>query len=64
MTISLCRWKEDFDGIYHTDCDNEFIMLEGTPVDNNMRFCCYCGKPLVAVRFVDPEAPWDEEDDT
>lgn len=41
-----CIWKEDFDGNWETDCDELFVFNEGGPKENNMKFCCYCGKPL------------------
>jgi hypothetical protein len=41
-----CRWTEDVDGNWDTDCDNRFVLTDGTPGDNKMRFCCYCGRVL------------------
>ena len=41
-----CTWECDSDGNWETDCGEMFILNEGTPVDNSMKFCCYCGKPL------------------
>lgn len=34
----ICYWK--------TGCGNSFYFTEGTPTDNHMKFCCYCGKLL------------------
>ena len=34
----ICYWK--------TGCGNSFYFTEGTPTDNNMKYCCYCGKLL------------------
>jgi hypothetical protein len=42
----VCRWHEDNEGNWQTDCDNLFTFIEGGPSDNGMKFCCYCGKPL------------------
>jgi len=46
----FCEWIADFTeydtGQYETSCENAFVILEGTPKDNKMKFCCYCGKPL------------------
>ena len=40
----LCRWKMDDDGIWQTKCENSFIICnEGTPEENNMEYCPYCG---------------------
>jgi len=44
-----CRWTvhDDFEADYfETSCGQAFTFLEGTPLENGMRFCCYCGKPL------------------
>jgi len=41
-----CDWIEDVDGVWQTACDNLFEINEGTPEQNNMKFCCYCGKPI------------------
>ena len=42
----LCHWREDDEGHYDTSCGSRFSLNEGTPKDNHMRFCCYCGKTL------------------
>ena len=34
----ICYWK--------TGRGNSFYFTEGTPTDNNMKYCCYCGKLL------------------
>jgi len=41
-----CIWMEDDDGIYQTSCGNAFEFMNGTPDDNHMKFCPYCGKLL------------------
>jgi hypothetical protein len=48
---STCLWREDFDGNYDTDCGQAFTMIDGTPTENNMRFCCYCGSVLFEVKY-------------
>jgi hypothetical protein len=53
-----CKWVQDQEGTWNTDCGEAFEFIEGDPAENNTRFCCYCGKPLKAVPFVDPS---DEE---
>jgi hypothetical protein len=43
-----CEWKQDENGAWWTDCGNGFeFNNEGSPKDNKMKFCCYCGKPLI-----------------
>jgi hypothetical protein len=41
-----CIWAEDEDGIYHTSCGDAFEFMNGTPDDNHIKFCPYCGKEL------------------
>lgn len=44
-----CEWKQDEDqhGLWETDCGNLFDITEGTPHENGMNYCPYCGKHLV-----------------
>lgn len=41
-----CTWTPDDDGNYATGCDGLFVIIEGTPAENKMAYCCYCGKPI------------------
>jgi hypothetical protein len=43
-----CTWHQDGDsdsGTYSTSWDTTST-LDGTPEDNKMSWCCYCGKRL------------------
>ena len=52
----VCNWyQDDGDGIWATDCGGVFEIIEGSPSDNDMKFCPYCGKPLEEHPFVDSE---------
>ena len=45
-----CTWHQDGDsdsGVYATSCGHYFNLEDGTPEDNKMQWCCYCGKKLV-----------------
>ena len=45
-----CTWHQDGDsdsGVYATSCRHYFNLEDGTPEDNKMQWCCYCGKKLV-----------------
>jgi hypothetical protein len=44
-----CTWTrgEYEDTVWETSCSQLFILDDGTPADNDMKFCAYCGKPLV-----------------
>lgn len=58
---SKCEWMQQ-DSIFGTDwvteCGKEFRIDEGLPIENGMKFCCFCGKKLIDVPFDEPE---DEE---
>lgn len=42
-----CEWKQDEDDdSWDTACGEKFCIEDGTPADNGMRFCCYCGAAL------------------
>ena len=43
--VSECKWSQDEDGIFHTNCGNSFIFSEPdfTPENNGFKNCCYCG---------------------
>ena len=47
MASKLCVWHQDYDiGCWNSGCGKVFEITQGTPTENGMRFCCYCGKPL------------------
>ena len=48
-TDETCVWHahENDYGIWTTDCHNMFALYDGTPAENQMAFCCFCGKHLV-----------------
>lgn len=42
-----CYWTlASDDDFWETDCGQAFQPTDGTPRENKMRFCCYCGKLL------------------
>jgi hypothetical protein len=48
----VCDWRQDtWDDLdsntYNTSCGEAFSITEGKPSENRMKFCAYCGKPLV-----------------
>ena len=48
-TSPTCLWSRDGDeehDVWGTSCGRYFTIIEGTPTDNEMRFCCYCGGNL------------------
>jgi hypothetical protein len=41
-----CNWIEDDDGVWGTECGNFFDLGDGTPHENGMHWCPYCGLSL------------------
>jgi len=57
----LCSWA--FDGQcekYDTSCGQAFVLEDGTPESNEMKFCCYCGKELIELAR---EPCWSEDEE-
>jgi hypothetical protein len=52
-----CRWEENEESIWDTACGEKFVLNDGTPHDNGMIYCPYCGKTLYVVKFVVDESP-------
>jgi hypothetical protein len=53
-SVKSCTWKEDDDGNWATKCGNLYVTNYGTPRENKMKFCCFCGNKLrqvVTTRF-------------
>lgn len=47
--MDKCYWQADFPGsdTYQTSCGNLFTINDGSPEENEMKFCCYCGRDLI-----------------
>lgn len=46
--MSECNWiYDEACERWLTSCNHAFVLNCGTPKDNDMKFCPYCGKPLV-----------------
>lgn len=48
---AFCVWHNDpeTDNSWNTGCRQLFELYDGTPSENRMSFCCYCGKPIQEV---------------
>lgn len=46
-TPDRCQWQEDGEA-WATQCGEYFQIENGTPGDNRMMFCPYCGRPIDA----------------
>jgi len=44
--LPSCEWVEDEEGIWETSCGNTHMLLAGTPIENQFKFCPYCGSKL------------------
>jgi len=58
-SLTVCVWGQysysDIDmGTWQTDCGQIFCFIEDGPKENEMKYCCYCGKTLT-------EQPYKEE---
>jgi hypothetical protein len=47
-TVEQCTWEsEDVDyGTYNTTCGECFCLTDSTLSENNMNYCCFCGKKI------------------
>ena len=53
-----CTWHQDGDsdsGVYATSCGHYFNLEDGTPEDNKLAWCCYCGKKLAQELITEDE---------
>jgi hypothetical protein len=55
---ATCAWSQDGpdSDSWETGCGNYFRLDDGTPVDNDMLHCCFCGKPLDCSPYIEEEA--------
>jgi hypothetical protein len=43
----VCEWKqEEYEDCWESSCGETWIIDEGTPVENGMNYCAFCGHPL------------------
>jgi len=52
-TDRACIWEQDDDGVWETECGEAFVVTEDTPRENGMVFCCYCGRSLEQLTYVE-----------
>jgi hypothetical protein len=51
IELKECHWfHDDEDGAFDTQCDQRFTLNEGTPEDNYMNYCPFCGGKLIVDR--------------
>lgn len=51
--IGTCDWYQDADvedsDSWETTCGKMYLLIDGTPQDNEMKFCCFCGRVLTSI---------------
>jgi hypothetical protein len=53
MPKKTCKWTYDNDyDQWITSCDNAFVLMEGTPAENRMLYCPYCGKNITQDKVI------------
>lgn len=45
---NVCCWEADEDAVYQTTCGHAFFFDTDGPVENQFKFCGYCGGALKA----------------
>jgi len=57
LTDAACQWgqEDEGSGTYWSACGHGFTFNDGGPTDNGLKHCCYCGKPLIELPWVEPE---------
>jgi hypothetical protein len=60
--VPYCTWTWEEEGAWNTSCANQFVVNNGTPSENGMIYCCYCGRKLKEARQTSG-GEWSEEDD-
>ncbi len=47
VAIEICTWTyTEFYDYWDTQCGHAFDIMNGTPKDNKMVYCPYCGKKI------------------
>ncbi len=59
---NACHWRtfKSIDGYFEpweADCGFQFELNEGTPAENNMKYCCYCGGELIEAVTYEADEP-------
>ena len=57
-----CEWKQDDEGNWATGCGEMFSFFEDGPLENGMKFCCYCGLSLDQLPYDDGDEDFTEDE--
>lgn len=57
-----CQWvyDEDMDA-YETECGHAFTLIDGTPAENHMKYCAYCGQMLLGCMILTEHPKIEDE---
>jgi len=50
---ATCAWTEDRDGAWETECGGILEFPDGGPDENEVRYCCRCGRPVEATGYAE-----------
>jgi len=50
-----CEWLSTEPNVWETSCGQTFCLDNGLPSENQMMFCCSCGKPLEEIEELEIE---------
>lgn len=59
-----CSWVQDSDGTYNSSCGGAFVFNDDGCEENGFKFCCYCGKPVSEVKYVEEDSEETNEEDS
>ena len=45
MKTCKCLWKKE-EACWSTDCGRKFTVNDGSPWENGMVYCCFCGRVI------------------
>lgn len=51
IDCTTCEWLEDEDGLWVTDCNEDFQFTSHGPSENGFEWCPYCGKKLIEIQL-------------
>lgn len=57
VEVAYCTWEEEDSGEWTTGCGGSHVVLNGTPQENEMTYCCYCGVRIKEVPFAELPSP-------
>lgn len=59
-STATCTWTQDEETFWNTDCEEIFILEDGIPSKHQFKYCCFCGRVLKEVPFIEEEVSPEE----